>query len=108
MPSCGNTLFTYLQADHNRIQAQHRLPVLSQDVQAYVALEIYVRVVYLLYALHLGWIVRVIWRDDERKDEAAILVHPLVRLDGQREIQYVVGVGEVCPHRATERELAEI
>ena len=34
-----------LEADHDRVEVEHRLPVLSQNVQADVALEVYVRVV---------------------------------------------------------------
>jgi hypothetical protein len=34
-----------LEADHNRVEVEHWFPVFTEDVQAYVALEVYVGVV---------------------------------------------------------------
>jgi hypothetical protein len=34
-----------LEADHNRVEVKHWFPVFTEDVQAYVALEVYVGVV---------------------------------------------------------------
>lgn len=97
-----------LQPDHHRVQIQHGLPVLAQDVQAHVALEVDVGVVDLLRAFDLGRIVRKVLVDCEAEDEAAAFVHALVRVDGEREVEDVVGVGEVGFHRCAERELFEI
>jgi hypothetical protein len=42
--------------------------------------------------------------DVECKVKGAVLVHALVRCDGQAEVQNVVGIGEGCRHGATERQ----
>lgn len=52
-----------LQPVHDRVDRQHRLPVLAQDVQTHVALEVDVRVVHLRFALDLGRLVRVVGTD---------------------------------------------
>jgi hypothetical protein len=97
-----------LQTDNNRIQVQHWLPVLAQDVQAHVSLEIDVGVVDLLRALDLRRLVREVLADVECKVKGAVLVHALVGCDGQAEVQNVVGVWEGCCHGATERQFREI
>lgn len=93
---------TYLQANNNRVQVEHWLPVFSQDVQTDVAFQINVRVVDLLRALDFRWIVRKVLVDLEVEVEAAALVHALVRVDCELEVQNVVGVGEVRLHRGPE------
>lgn len=97
-----------LQANNHRVQVEHRLPVLAQDVQAHVALEIDVRVVDLLRAFDLGRVVGEVLVDCEAEDEAAAFVHTLVGIDGQSEVKDVVGVGKVRLHCCTQRELFEI
>jgi hypothetical protein len=97
-----------LQPDHHRVQVEHRLPVLAQDVQAHVAFKVDVRMVDLLRALDFG---RVVWEvlvDCEAKYEASAFVHALVGVDGQGKIEDIVGVGEVRFHRRAERELFEV
>ena len=72
---------TNLQADNHGIQIQYWLPILSQDVQTDIALQIDIRMVNLLGAFDL-W--RVVWEilvDGEAEVEPSALVHSLVRLD---------------------------
>lgn len=97
-----------LQADHHRVQVQHGLPVLAQDVQAHVPLEVDVRVVDLLRALDFRRIVGEVLVDGEAEVEAPALVHALVWVDGERKVEDVVRVGEVCLHCCAERELLQV
>ena len=64
----------------------------------------------LLCALALGRVVREVLVDGEVEVEAAALVHSFVRLDGQSEVQDIIGVGEGGFHRAAEGafELCEV
>lgn len=97
-----------LQANNYRVQVEYGLPVLAQDIQAHIALEVDVRVVDLLRALDLGRVVREVLVDCEAENEAAAFVHALVRVDGQSEVEDVVGIGEVRLHCCAQRELFEI
>jgi hypothetical protein len=73
---------TYLQPNNNRIKIQHRLPVLPQDVQTHIPLQINVRVIDLLQTLDLWRIMREVLVDGEAEVEGAGLVHAFVRVDG--------------------------
>lgn len=95
---------SYLQPDNDSIEVQHRLPVLAQNVQAHLALEVDVGVVYLLSAEHLGGLVRKVLVDGKVKGESAAAVHALVGLDGKDKVEDVVGVWEVGLHRGAERQ----
>lgn len=75
-----------LQAHNHRVEVQHGLPVLAQDVQAHVALEVDVRVVDFLRALDLWRLVREVLRYVECEAEDAALVHALVGRDCEREV----------------------
>ncbi|KAJ8107795.1 hypothetical protein OPT61_g8616 [Boeremia exigua] len=97
-----------LQTDDNRVEVEHGLPVLAQDVQAHVALEVDVGVVDFLRALDLGRVVREVLVDGEAEVEAPALVHALVWVDGEREVEDVVWVWEVRLHRRAEGEFFEI
>jgi hypothetical protein len=46
--------------------------------------------------------------DSKRKDKAATLVHPFVRLDREREVQDIVRVRKVCLHCTAQRQFSEI
>lgn len=70
-----------LQPHNHSVQIQHRLPVLAQDVQAHVTLEVDVRVIDLLLAFHFGWVVGEVLVDGEEEGEAAVLVHAFVWVD---------------------------
>lgn len=56
---------------HDRADGQHRFPVLAQDVEADVAVQVDVWVVDLGLALDLGGVVRVAGGDTEVKQELA-------------------------------------
>ena len=99
---------TYLQPNNNRIQIQHRFPILPQYIQADVALQINVRVVDLLRTFHLRRVVREVLVDGEGEVEAPALVHAFVRADGQGKILDIVRVGEGGLHCGAEGELGEI
>lgn len=85
-----------LQADHDRVEVEDGLPVLSENVQAHISLEVDIRVVYLHIkhmnqhgklveiarnaahlrnALDLWRLMRVVGIDVEGKVECAALVH---------------------------------
>jgi hypothetical protein len=86
-----------LKADHDGVEIEDRLPIFSQDIKTDVAFKVNIRVVnlsfegriklmlmsapfrrhivYLGYALDLGWFVGVIGVDMERELELAALVH---------------------------------
>jgi len=97
------------QAVDARADGQHRLPVLSEDVEAHVAVVVEVGVVHLLRALHLGRFVRVHAGHVERKHELAALVVSLVGLDRDDEVQQVVlPVGELDLHGGSKGELRDV
>jgi hypothetical protein len=52
--------------------------------------------------------VRIVIVHREREDETATLVHPLVRLDGEREVEDIVRIWERSLHGAAEREFTKI
>lgn len=90
---------TYLQPHNHGIQIQNGLPVLTEDIETHVSLQVNVRVVDLLLALDLGRVVREVLVDAEIEQEAPALVDALVRLDREREVEDVVRVGHVDLHR---------
>lgn len=65
----------YLQPHNNRIQIQHRLPVLTKNVQADVPLKVDVRVVDLVRALDLWWLVGEVRVDGKGEFERSAFVH---------------------------------
>lgn len=64
-----------LQSDHDGVQVEDGFPVLAEDVEADVAVEVEVRVVHFRDAFHLRRLVRVVVVDRKRKLERAALVH---------------------------------
>lgn len=104
----GRGVTTDLHAHNHGIQIQHGLPVLPENIQADVPLEVDVGMIDLLRTLDLG---RVMWEvliDSEVEVEGAALVHALVGLDGENEVQDIVRIGEGHFHRATEGEFIEV
>ena len=99
---------THLHADNDSVQVQNGLPVFAQNVQANISFQIDIWMVDLLQAFHFRGIVREVLVDGEREVEGAIFVHALVGLDGQGEIEDVVGVGEGHFHRISQSELLKI
>lgn len=99
---------TYLQPNDNRLQIQNRLPILPQDVQTDLALDIDIRMIDLLLAVDLGRLVGKRLRDRKPKLEDPALVHALIGLDVEEEVEDVVAVGEVGAHGRRERHLGDI
>ena len=93
---------TNLQPHNDRIQIQHRLPILPQYIQTHIPLQINIGMVNLLRALHFRRIVREVLVDGEGEAEAAAFVHAFVGLDGEGEVEDVVRVREGGLHRAAE------
>ena len=89
---------TYLQSNNNSIQVQHRLPILPENIQTHIPFQIYVRMVDLLRAFYFRWVMRKVLINGEVKLERTAFVHALIGLDGECEVQDIVGVGEGCPH----------
>lgn len=99
---------TDLHANDHSVEIQDGLPVLPQNVQADVTLQIDIGVVDLLCALDLWRVMGEILIDIKRKVEDSTLVHAFVRFDTQSEVENVVGVGEVHFHCVSEGEFREI
>ena len=59
----------------------------------------------LLRTFHLGRVVREVLVDGEVEVEGTILVHALIRVNAQREIEDVVLVRKFKPHGAAQGEL---
>ena len=70
-----------MQTDNHGIQIQYWLPILPQDVQTDITLQIDIGVVNFLGAFDLWRVVREILVDGETEVEPSALVHSLVRLD---------------------------
>lgn len=64
--------------------------------------------IYLLRTLDLGRVVGEVLIDGKGEVESAALVHSLIRFDGQRKVEDVVGVWEMHFHGAAKREFGEI
>lgn len=64
--------------------------------------------VYLFFAEDLGCLMRELLTDLEGEVELPALVHSLVRLDGEFEVQNIVGVFEDRLHRPGQLEFREI
>lgn len=62
----------------------------------------------LLRTLHLRRVMRIVIGDLERELEAAALVHALIGINGEREVENVVWVLEVGAHCVAEGEFAEV
>ena len=62
----------------------------------------------LLRTLDFRRIVREVLINGEAEVEAPALVHALVWVDGERKVEDVVWVREVCLHCCAERELLQI
>ena len=99
---------TNLHAHNDSVQIQHGLPVLAQDVQADVALQINIRMVDFLRALDLGRVVGEVLVHGEAEVEDATFVHALVRFNGQGEVEDVIGVGEGHFHRVSKGKFLQV
>lgn len=64
--------------------------------------------VYLLRALHLRRVMREVLIDSEGEVEASALVHALIRVDRQGEVEDIVGVGEFGAPCSARLKLFEI
>jgi len=99
---------TNLHSHDHRIQIQYGLPVLTQNVQAYVSLQIDIGMIDLLGAFDLG---RVMWEvliDRETEVEYTTLVHALVRFNSKSEVENVVRIGKGHFHCVSEGELLKV
>lgn len=92
---------TYLQSHNNRIQVQNRFPILSQNIQTHVPLQINIGMIDLLRAFDLGRVMREILVDGKSKVKRSGLVETLVRLDRKREVENIIGIGEFGAHGAS-------
>jgi len=84
-----------LKAIDYGVDCQHRFPVLSEDVEADVALKVDVGVVHLRLALHLGWFVRISRSYFERECKYSAPVEALIWVDDELEVEQVVHVREL-------------
>ena len=93
-----------LQANDDGVEIEDGLPVLAQDVEADVAVEVDVGVVDLLFALYFRRFVGEVLADGEGEIELAALVEALVGCDGEGEVEDIIGVREGGLHRAGKGE----
>lgn len=84
-----------LQTVHDRVDGQHGFPVLPQNVQADIALQIDIRVIDFGLTLDLRRFMRIAGAHLEVEPEAAALVEALIRTDDELEVQQVIGVREL-------------
>jgi hypothetical protein len=99
---------TNLYPHYYCIQIQHRFPVLSQYIQTDIALQVNVRVIDLLRALHLRRVVREVLVDDKTEVETTAPIETLVGIDCEGEVEDIVRVWESCAHVITKGKLREI
>lgn len=81
-----------LNAINYSVDAEDRLPILPQDVEAHVALKVNVGMKYALLAFHLGRFVGVFLADFEAEGKPAALIKAFVRTDINLEIEEVVRI----------------
>jgi hypothetical protein len=93
---------TNLHPNYNSVQIKHRLPILPQNIQTNIPLQINIRMVNLLRTLNLRRIMREILVHGETEMERATFIHALVGFDGKSEVQDVVGVRKGHFHSASE------
>ena len=79
----------------DRVDVEYRLPVLPQNVEADVALQIDVRVEDFGVAVDLGRLVRVHGRDGEREVVRRALPEARVRRHDDVEFGQIIGVGKL-------------
>lgn len=99
---------TNLQPNNNCIQIQNRLPVLPEDIETHIPLEIDIWMVDLLRALDLGRIMGEVLVDDEVEMECTSFVHAFVRFDCEGEIEDVIGIREGYFHCTSEGEFLQV
>jgi hypothetical protein len=79
---------------YDRVDVEHRLPVLPKDVEAHLPLQVNVGVVNLGPALDFGRAVRVVVGNGKGEVVRRLLPVPRVGRDGDVEVGQVVRVGE--------------
>jgi len=84
-----------LESVYDGIYGEDGLPVLAQYVEAYIALEINVRMVNLRFAFYFRRLMRISLSHFEAEHEFSSAIEPLVGADGQLEGQEVVRIREI-------------
>lgn len=99
LPLVHRVIRAYLQPDNNSIQIQHRLPVLSQNVQTHISLHVNIRMIDFLRAFDFGRIVRKVLIDCKIEMKGASFVHALIRIDCQSKVENIIGTWKFGAHR---------
>jgi len=97
-----------LQPVDNGVDGQDGLPVLAEDVEAHVPLQVDVWVVNLGLAFYFWRFVRILFSNLEAECELAVSIEALVRINLELELEQVVGVGEVRLARLRQLQLIDI
>jgi hypothetical protein len=97
-----------LQSHHDSVQVKNRLPVLAQDIEADIPLEVDVGVVDLLFTLYFRRFVGEVLADGEGEVELAAFVEAFVGGDSEGKVEDVVGVGEGGFHGRGEGKFGEV
>mmetsp|Transcript_451 Transcript_451/g.1149 ORF Transcript_451/g.1149 Transcript_451/m.1149 type:complete len:210 (+) Transcript_451:341-970(+) len=93
----------------DRVDGQHRLPVLAEDVETHVALHVDVRVVHRRLTQDLWRIVRVRGWHLEVKGELASPIHAVIRTHVHLELHQVVcTLVKLEVHTLAQRELRQV
>lgn len=97
-----------LQSIHYRVDRQHGLPVLAQNVQANVALQVDVGMVHFRLALDLRRLMRIVGADLKTELELATAIIALVGTDEQLEVEQVIGIGKAGGAGARKIQLVDV
>lgn len=97
-----------LQSIHDGIDGEHGFPILAQNVQAHVSVQINIRMIHLGQAFGFGRFVRVIGSDLEAERESTPSIEAFVGRNEELEIEKVVGIGEFRPTSLGQLEFIDI
>merc|ERR1719362_1953729 len=96
------------KAVDDRRDGQHWLPVLTQNVEAHIALEVDVWMVDFRLTFHFGRLMRIEWRYIENERVACSLPKAFVGCDYYAEVHQVVLVGKINTHLSGKLHLIEL
>jgi len=97
-----------LEAVHNGVDGEDRLPVLAKNVEAHISLQINIGVIYLGLAFHLRRFMRIGISNLEAEGELSVSIKALIRKNYELEVKEIVRVGKLCFTGFGELQLVDI
>lgn len=88
-----------LETDHDRVEVQDGLPVLAENVQADIALEIDIWMIDLGNTLDLWGLVRIVAVNGKAKLERSAFVHALIGGNSEEEVEEIICIWPIHLHR---------